>query len=336
MLVTRARDVRAGRARQAQAARVRSLRPAARRQRPAARRQPVPGALMPRPPDYERLQPLQFGGALPEVPSYDAAAAVILPAPLDRTTSYVPGTRNGPRELLLARPRRSSCGTRKSASTCTGAASFTLPEMDLTSGTMETALAEHRPRRRRASSTTASSWSRSAASTRSRRRSWPRRRGATAGSPCSRSTRTRICGTATSRSATATLRDAPHARVRAGRAGRHPQHLGGRGRRAAVAQDDDLLRLEHARRSGLDRRASSTRSSDTVYITIDLDGLDPATDAGGGHAGAGRPVVAGADDAAAPHLRAAHASSRATSSSCVRFLEWRRRTSSRRGWSTSC
>ena len=27
---------------------------------------------------------------------------VILPVPFDRTTSYVPGTRNGPRELLLA------------------------------------------------------------------------------------------------------------------------------------------------------------------------------------------------------------------------------------------
>ncbi len=35
-------------------------------------------------------------------PSYDSSAAVILPAPLDRTTSYVPGTRNGPRELLMA------------------------------------------------------------------------------------------------------------------------------------------------------------------------------------------------------------------------------------------
>jgi arginase family enzyme len=55
---------------------------------------------MPRPIEYESLQPAQFGGALPEARSFDDSAAVILPAPLERTTSYGIGTRNGPRELL--------------------------------------------------------------------------------------------------------------------------------------------------------------------------------------------------------------------------------------------
>jgi len=52
--------------------------------------------------DYPHSPPLSFGGALPVTKSFDEAAAVILPVPLDRTTSYVPGTRNGPREILTA------------------------------------------------------------------------------------------------------------------------------------------------------------------------------------------------------------------------------------------
>ena len=51
---------------------------------------------MSRPPVYDHAQPWQFGGVLPEPPVFDTAAAVVLPAPLDRTTSYVSGTRYGP------------------------------------------------------------------------------------------------------------------------------------------------------------------------------------------------------------------------------------------------
>src|SRR4030095_13307779 len=46
--------------------------------------------------------PLAFGGAVPVTRSFDESKAVVLPIPLDRTTSYVPGTRNGPREILQA------------------------------------------------------------------------------------------------------------------------------------------------------------------------------------------------------------------------------------------
>lgn len=56
---------------------------------------------MSRPPEYDRAQLHHFAG-LSETCAYENAAAVILPVPLDRTTSYVPGTRYGPRELLLA------------------------------------------------------------------------------------------------------------------------------------------------------------------------------------------------------------------------------------------
>jgi len=52
--------------------------------------------------DYSHCPPLSFGGALPVTKTFEDAKAVILPVPLDRTTSYVPGTRNGPREILAA------------------------------------------------------------------------------------------------------------------------------------------------------------------------------------------------------------------------------------------
>ena len=52
--------------------------------------------------EYDHGVPLAFGGALPEPKSFDDSRVVILPVPVDRTTSYIPGTRNGPREILLA------------------------------------------------------------------------------------------------------------------------------------------------------------------------------------------------------------------------------------------
>jgi agmatinase len=52
--------------------------------------------------DYDHGVPHSFGGAVPHPSSFDQSRAVILPVPLDRTTSYVGGTRNGPREILEA------------------------------------------------------------------------------------------------------------------------------------------------------------------------------------------------------------------------------------------
>jgi agmatinase len=51
---------------------------------------------------YAHGAPLVFGGALPHPRTFDEAKAVVLPVPVERTTSYVGGTRNGPREILLA------------------------------------------------------------------------------------------------------------------------------------------------------------------------------------------------------------------------------------------
>ena len=52
--------------------------------------------------EYEHTEPLQFGGVLPHAATFDAAAAVILPVAFERTTSYITGTHLGPRELLAA------------------------------------------------------------------------------------------------------------------------------------------------------------------------------------------------------------------------------------------
>ena len=83
--------------------------------------------------EYDHGAPLAFGGALPHVRSFDESKVVILPVPVDRTTSYVPGTRNGPREILQASSHMElwdeEVGTDVHA-----VGIFTLPEMELPFG----------------------------------------------------------------------------------------------------------------------------------------------------------------------------------------------------------
>ena len=52
--------------------------------------------------EYDRVAVGEFGGTMPTTTDFASARVVILPIPLDRTTSYVPGTRNGPHEILVA------------------------------------------------------------------------------------------------------------------------------------------------------------------------------------------------------------------------------------------
>src|ERR1051325_1980797 len=52
--------------------------------------------------DYEHVTIGEFGGSTPTTTDFDNARVVILPIPLDRTTSYVPGTRTGAHENLVA------------------------------------------------------------------------------------------------------------------------------------------------------------------------------------------------------------------------------------------
>jgi agmatinase len=52
--------------------------------------------------EYEKVTLGEFGGTTPTTSDFDNARVAILPIPLDRTTSYVPGTRTGPHEILVA------------------------------------------------------------------------------------------------------------------------------------------------------------------------------------------------------------------------------------------
>src|SRR5438309_2644202 len=52
--------------------------------------------------EYDRVAIGDFGGTTPTPTTFDKARVVFLPVPLDRTTSYVSGTRTGPHEILVA------------------------------------------------------------------------------------------------------------------------------------------------------------------------------------------------------------------------------------------
>jgi agmatinase len=51
---------------------------------------------------YHAQLPFTFGALEQSPESFDRAGAVVLPVPFERTTSYVPGTKNGPREIIAA------------------------------------------------------------------------------------------------------------------------------------------------------------------------------------------------------------------------------------------
>ena len=240
--------------------------------------------------DYDRLDPYQFGGVLPG-PRFDDAPVVILPVPFDRTTSVHAAARATDRASCSSPRRRLSSGTRSSARTCTAAASSRCPRWTCRRR-------RSRPRWRpcsacrATSSTVTSSSSRLAASTRSPRPSWRRRPRGTKVSAFFRSTRTPTCATRIFSQkhshACAMRRTLEHAKViQVGIRNISEEEI----RALPVAPDDDLLRLEHARGSGLDR--SRDRRPVRRGLYHDRSGRSRSGDhAGRRHAGAGRLVVA--------------------------------------------
>jgi agmatinase len=91
--------------------------------------------------EYDRGPFLPFGGTLPHVTNFEESRAVILPVPVDRTTSYVGGTRNGPRELLIASSHMELWDEEVGADVH-GAGIFTLPEMELPFGELDAVMDE--------------------------------------------------------------------------------------------------------------------------------------------------------------------------------------------------
>jgi agmatinase len=84
---------------------------------------------------YDHGAPMAFGGAMPTMKSFEESRVVILPVPVDRTTSYVSGTRNGPREILEASSHMELWDEEVGADVH-DVGIFTLPAMELPFGEM--------------------------------------------------------------------------------------------------------------------------------------------------------------------------------------------------------
>src|SRR5688572_8073381 len=93
--------------------------------------------------EYERLASSEFGGTTPTTTDFEHARVVILPIPLDRTTSYVPGTRNGPHEILVATSHM-ELWDEETETDVHSVGIFTLPEMEFPFATMEEVMQEIR------------------------------------------------------------------------------------------------------------------------------------------------------------------------------------------------
>ena len=92
---------------------------------------------------YEYIEPLAYGGTLPTPVGFDQARIVVLPVPFDRTTSYVSGTRNGPREILVASSHM-ELWDEETGSDVHNVGICTLPEMELPFGEMDSCVQEIR------------------------------------------------------------------------------------------------------------------------------------------------------------------------------------------------
>jgi len=84
-----------------------------------------------------------YGGTLPTMPDFDSARVVILPIPLDRTTSYVGGTRNGPHEILVASSHM-EIWDEETESDVSTVGIYTLPEMEFPFASLDDVTSEIR------------------------------------------------------------------------------------------------------------------------------------------------------------------------------------------------
>jgi agmatinase len=93
--------------------------------------------------DYDRVAVGEYGGTTPTTTDFDHARVVVLPVPLDRTTSYVPGTRNGPHEILVASSHM-ELWDEETGTDVHSIGIFTLPEMEFPFAAMDDVVGEIR------------------------------------------------------------------------------------------------------------------------------------------------------------------------------------------------
>jgi N1-aminopropylagmatine ureohydrolase len=93
--------------------------------------------------DFDHVTVGEFGGTTPTTTDFENARVVILPIPLDRTTSYVPGTRNGPHEILVASSHM-ELWDEETQTDVHSIGIYTMPEMEFPFGTMDEVVREIR------------------------------------------------------------------------------------------------------------------------------------------------------------------------------------------------
>ena len=236
--------------------------------------------------EYDRVTPGQFGGITPTTTDFDNARVVILPVPLDRTTSYVAGTRNGPHEILVASSHM-ELWDEETETDVHSIGICTLPEMELPFPTMDEVMSEIR---------------RVAAELVSRGK-FPVVLGGehSITAPVVAAMAAKYKGLSVLQiDAHADLRDSfmgtRHSHACAMRrtleyapvhTGRHPQLVRRGGRCRADAADDDFLRLQHAAGQPVDRSRGGFAERRRVHHDR-LRRVRPGDHAGGRNARAGR------------------------------------------------
>jgi len=93
--------------------------------------------------EYDQMTVGEFGGTKPITTDFANARVVILPIPLDRTTSYMPGTRNGPHEILVASSHM-ELWDEETQTDVHGIGIYTLAEMEFPFASMEDVVREIR------------------------------------------------------------------------------------------------------------------------------------------------------------------------------------------------
>ncbi len=91
--------------------------------------------------EYDRIAIGEFGGTMPTTADFATARVVILPIPLDRTTSYVPGTRTGPHEILVASSHM-ELWDEETETDVHGIGIYTMPEMEFPFAAIDDVMAE--------------------------------------------------------------------------------------------------------------------------------------------------------------------------------------------------
>jgi agmatinase len=91
---------------------------------------------------YTPMPPDNFGGISDEHSLYETSRAVIFPVPLERSTSYEHGTRNGPSAILAASRHMELYDDELEMEPYKEIGIATLPAIDTADGTMEEVLAE--------------------------------------------------------------------------------------------------------------------------------------------------------------------------------------------------